>query len=171
MQTYHPEFLTATIFNWKHLLADDKMKEIVLSSFQWLSENKRCFINAFVIMPNHIHLIWKIADGVERKNAQGAFFSFTGHAFKKELTKNPERLKQYKVDDADRIYQFWQRNPLVKECFTEKFFLQKLDYIHQNPCQLKWNLTDIPENYDWSSASFYELQDERFPWLVHYGDK
>ena len=168
MQTYHPEFLTATILNWKHLLADDKMKEIIISSFQWLCKNKRCTINAFVIMPNHIHLIWKIADRIDRKNVQGAFFSFTGHAFKKELAKSPELLQEYQVNDADRDYQFWERNPLVKECFTERFFLQKLDYIHHNPCQPKWNLIDVPENYSWSSASFYETQDNRFSWLTHY---
>ena len=144
------------------------MKFIVVSSLQWLAENKRCNINAFVIMPNHIHIMWQIADGVARKNVQGAFFSFTGHAFKKELERNPLVLEQYKVDDADRTYQFWERNPLVKECFTENFFLQKLDYLHHNPCQPKWNLTDVPENYYWSSASFYELQDDRFSWSTHY---
>ena len=168
MQTYQPEFLTATILNWQHLLAKDHMKEIIVSSLQWLVANGRCTINAFVIMPNHIHLIWKIADGIDRTNVQGALFSFTGHAFKKELVKKPDLLKEYNVNDADRAYQFWERNPLVKECFTEKFFLQKLDYIHHNPCQLKWNLADLPENYYWSSASFYELQDNRFPWLTHY---
>jgi putative transposase len=168
LQTYHPEFITATILNWKQLLADDEMKAIIVSSLQWLSENKRCAINAFVIMPNHIHLIWKIADGVQRKNAQGAFFSFTAHAFKKRLMQTPAILEQYRVDDADREFQFWERNPLVKECFTEGFFMQKLDYIHENPCQPKWMLADLPEHYCWSSASFYELQDTRFSWLTHY---
>jgi putative transposase len=67
LQTYHPEFLTATILNWKHLLARDQMKTIVVDSLHWLVQNKRCTVNAFVIMPNHIHLLWKIADGFERK--------------------------------------------------------------------------------------------------------
>jgi REP element-mobilizing transposase RayT len=49
---------------------------------------KKCIINAFVIMPNHIHLIWKIPDGFERKNVQGALFSFTAHEFKKKIKRN-----------------------------------------------------------------------------------
>jgi putative transposase len=65
LQTYHPEFLTATILNWKHLLAHDQIKTIVVDSLQWLVQNKRCAVNAFVIMPNHIYLIYKIADGFE----------------------------------------------------------------------------------------------------------
>jgi hypothetical protein len=30
LQTYHPEFLTATILNWKHLLTRNQMKTIVV---------------------------------------------------------------------------------------------------------------------------------------------
>jgi putative transposase len=167
---YYPEFLTGTILNWKHLLAADKMKSVIIDSLQWLVQNKRCTVNAFVIMPNHIHLIWKIADGYGRSDVQGAFFSFTAHTFKKILKENPAELEQYKVQDADRNYQFWERNPLVKECYSQAFFLQKLDYIHHNPCQPKWKLAELPENYQWSSASFYELQDLRFPWLTHYNE-
>jgi putative transposase len=167
---YHPEFLTATILNWNHLLADDKMKMIVLTSLEWLVTNKKCEVNAFVIMPNHIHLLWKIADGFVRTDVQGAFFSFTAHAFKKELKLNNAELERYRVNDADRTYQFWERNPMLKECFTESFFQQKLEYIHYNPCQPHWNLAAIPEEYLWSSASYYELQDMRYSWLTHYKD-
>ncbi len=59
-QNYHTEFLTGTVFNWEHLLATDDFKNILLSSFQWLVKQKKCTINAFVRMPNHIHLLWKI---------------------------------------------------------------------------------------------------------------
>jgi putative transposase len=113
LQTYHPEFLTATILNWNHLLARDQMKTIVVDSLHWLVQNKRCTVHAFVIMPNHIHLIWKIADGFERKEVQGAFFSFTAHAFKKILKEQPKELELYRVEDAERNYQFWERNPLM----------------------------------------------------------
>lgn len=71
---------------------------------KWLVENKRCKIYAFVIMPNHIHLLWKIADEFERKEVQGALFSFTGHIFKKSLEKS--LLNHYLVNDTDREYQF-----------------------------------------------------------------
>ncbi len=113
---YHPEFLTATILNWNNLFEDDKMKMIVLNSLKWLVQQKRCEINAFVIMPNHIHLLWKIADGFTRTEVQGAFFSFTAHEFKKALRLNDGILNSYLVNDADRTYQFWERNPLIKEC-------------------------------------------------------
>ena len=54
-------------------------------------------------MPNHIHLLWKIADVFERELVQGAFLSFTAHAFKKYLKQNNVLLlEEYRVDAKDR---------------------------------------------------------------------
>ena len=55
-------------------------------------------------MPNHIHLLWKMADGYKREEVQGALFSFTGHAFKKLLKQKTGELNLYKVSDADREF-------------------------------------------------------------------
>lgn len=41
-----------------------------------------------------------------------------------------------------------------KECRTEKFIQQKLDYIHYNPCKGN-KLVDLPEQYEHSSAKYY----------------
>jgi hypothetical protein len=37
---YYTEFLTGTIYNWQHLLNNDKYKQIIIDSFQWLVTNK-----------------------------------------------------------------------------------------------------------------------------------
>ncbi|KAA9038535.1 transposase [Ginsengibacter hankyongi] len=171
LQTYHTEFLTGTIFNWEHLLVNDVLKNVIISSFEWLVQNKKCTINAFVIMPNHIHMLWKISDGFERKDVQGALFSFTAHEFKKHLKKKDAvHLQKYFVNSSDRDYQFWEREPMAKECWTEKFFRQKLNYIHFNPCQQHWNLAASPEEYKWSSARFYETGIKNFSWLSHFNE-
>jgi hypothetical protein len=44
----------------------------------------------------------------------------------------------------------------VKECYTNKFVYQKLDYIHRNPVSKKWQLVNDFADYPYSSASFYE---------------
>ena len=33
---YYPQFFTATILEWKHLLADDKHKDIIINSLKFL---------------------------------------------------------------------------------------------------------------------------------------
>jgi putative transposase len=40
-----------------------------------------------------------------------------------------------------------------QECRTEKFIIQKLNYIHNNPCAV--GLCAKPEDYRHSSAKFY----------------
>lgn len=52
IQTYYTEFLTGTFLNWNHLLKEDIYKQVIIDSFQWLAKEKKCIINAFVIMPN-----------------------------------------------------------------------------------------------------------------------
>jgi putative transposase len=167
--TYRPEFLTSTILHWHHLLADDKCKQIILESFAWLSANNRCRINGFVLMPNHVHLIWKINNGHHRLEVQGALLAYTAHAFQKYLKQiRSIQLTKCKVNEVDRKYQFWERDSRVKECWSQPFLLQKFNYMHTNPCHPKWKLARSPEDYPWSSAEFYQKGVSRFPWLIHY---
>ena len=51
-------FWTATIYKWLHLLEDDRSKHLIVSYIKKLSDEKLITAYAFVIMPNHIHLIW-----------------------------------------------------------------------------------------------------------------
>lgn len=41
-----------------------------------------------------------------------------------------------------------------KECRTEKFIQQKLDYVYFNPCKGN-KFTELPEDYLHSSAKYY----------------
>ncbi|MCW3114621.1 MAG: hypothetical protein JWR18_3017 [Segetibacter sp.] len=53
---FYPDYFTATILEWKHLLKEDKYKEIIISSLQFLVKENRLKVYAFCIMSNHIHL-------------------------------------------------------------------------------------------------------------------
>jgi hypothetical protein len=44
----------------------------------------------------------------------------------------------------------------AKAIYNEKFFNQKLNYIHLNPVSGKWKLVNDYTEYEHSSASFYE---------------
>ena len=52
-------FRTSVIKDWKHLLKNDEMKMIVIESFQWLVKHELVYIYGYVIMPNHIHVLWE----------------------------------------------------------------------------------------------------------------
>jgi putative transposase len=104
-----------------------------------------------------------------KESPAGSFAKFTAHEFKKYLQTNDiNELEKYRSSKEDRQYQFWKRDPLAIPLTSEKSFLQKLDYIHNNPVKEKWGLADLPENYRWSSANFYQIGIDEFEILSDY---
>jgi REP element-mobilizing transposase RayT len=165
--TEWPQFFTATIMNWKPLLATEKYKMIVVESLQYLVINKRIELNAFAIMDNHIHLIWQPLPGHTLTSIQLSFMKFTAQRIKFELAiDNPKLLEKCRVNKTDRKYQIWKRKPLSIELSSEKVFFQKLEYIHNNA--VKAGLCSFQEEYKYSSAMFYETGIDQFNILTHY---
>jgi putative transposase len=159
-------FWTATINKWQRLLTDDRYKDVVINSLEHLSNAGKIDVFAFVIMPNHTHLIWRINEPNGKESSQGSFLKFTAHEFKKMLRKeSPERLSMYEVDASNKLYEFWQRDPLAVHLFTQKVAYQKLDYIHNNPLAEHWKLATNPCDYKYSSASYYEVNEKHFSFL------
>jgi len=168
---YYPQFFTATILEWKPLLTEDKYKDIIVESLKFLYDNKRAVIYGFCIMPNHIHLIWHIAEGHKRENVQRDFLKYTAQMIKADVERNdPSLLESFRVNAKDREYQIWERNPLSIDIYSIKVMEQKLKYIHENPLQEKWDLCKWPEEYKYSSAYFYHTGKDEWGFLRHYLD-
>lgn len=126
-------------------------------------------INAFVIMSNHIHLIWQIQEGYEREAVQRNFLKFVSQTIQRDLEKNhPKVLERFYVNAKDRKYQFWERNPLSIDLWTKEVFIQKMEYIHNNPVAA--GLCGNAEEYKYSSAKFYESGEDEFGFLTHWMD-
>ncbi len=47
----------------------------------------------------------------------------------------------------------------------------KLDYMHYNPLQPQWQLSNEPADYKFFSAKFYETGEDEFKILTHFMDK
>ncbi|MCB9227116.1 MAG: transposase [Chitinophagales bacterium] len=162
-------FFTATAKDWKNLFEDDEIKIILLQSMEWLVTNKKVQIHAFVIMPNHVHILWTHLD--ETYDIGASFKSFTASMIRKYLVKhNKLKLNLYISTQNDREYQFWKRRSKTIEMQNRIIAAQKVDYIHKNPLQEKWKLAALPEDYQYSSASFYLQDKSRFGFLTRYED-
>ena len=163
------QFFTATNLWWKKLLQPDKYKQIIIDSLKFLVENKRVKVYGFVIMPNHIHIVWKIDENHKLENVKRDFLKYTAQLIKFDLMENhPQVLPHFEVNLKDRKYQFWERNPLSIDLYSRKVVSQKLNYIHTNPLQEKWELAKTPEEYWFSSVRFYETGVDDFGFLTHY---
>ncbi len=144
------------------------IKQVVVDSLEFLVKNKKVRVYGFVIMANHIHLIWRNLEMNGKEHPDESFLKFTAHQFKKHLKKSGAPLDQYHVDKTDRTYQFWQRSPLAVEITSKQMLEQKLNYVHLNPLQDHWNLVVDPNDYFYSSCSFYERNKSIFEWLTDY---
>jgi len=128
-------------------------------------------VYAFVIMPNHIHLIWQVHENNGKETSQASFLKFTAHTFKRLLRDEPETLSRYRVDASNKQYEFWQRDSLAIKLYSLSVAVQKLNYIHNNPLAAHWQLCNHPSDYPWSSADYYETgEDDRFGWLKNLFD-
>ncbi|HEY3404703.1 MAG TPA: transposase [Ohtaekwangia sp.] len=156
----YAEFITVTCHNWQHVLADNQVKDIIISSLSYLSKVHRVSVYAFVIMSNHFHVLWQVLGDHERSAVQRDLLKYTSQKILK-LMKDEESpvLADLLVKAKDRKYQLWQRNSLGIPLWSDKVVWQKLAYIHDNP--VKAGLCKRAEDYLYSSAGFYWNADKR----------
>lgn len=150
-------FWTATINSWQKLLAPDEFKDIIIESLKYLSDQNKIDVFGFVIMPNHIHLIWRINERNGKESTAASLLKFTAHQFKKMLLKSgkPDVLESYKVKADNKAYEFWKRDSLAIPLFRKEVAFQKLAYMHSNPLVDRWQLVISAEEYKYSSACYY----------------
>jgi REP element-mobilizing transposase RayT len=165
-------FFTATINKWQQLLSTEERKQIILNSLKFMCEENRISLYAFVIMPNHIHLVLSIQENETKKSIQHNLLKFTAQFLIKYLIheNQHDELKQYQTSLKDRIYNIWKRRPKWIHIDNTIILEQKIDYVHNNPLQEKWQLVSAPELYEWSSASFYICEDKRFSFITDFRD-
>ena len=165
-------FWTDTIKDWRHLLKPEKYKRIIIDQLQWLVSRKKIAVYGFVIMPNHLHLIWEMLEKNGKEMPHASFNKWTSSAFLKDLRQNhPQVLPYFTEQTTERSHRFWQRDPLAVLLDSKQKMEQKLDYLHLNPLHERWKLADAPENYRWSSAGYYLTGKDDFGILTDYRER
>jgi len=156
-------FITFTCYNWMPLIEITKAYDLVYNWFD-IMVKKGNEICGFTIMPNHIHVILYYAGGKQSLNTQiGNGKRFIAYAIVRRLISMGRsdllKILAHAVKSKDRSrgkkHEVWMDAFDVKECRTEKFLLQKLNYIHRNPCHQRWKLAQESHLYPHSSALFY----------------
>jgi len=164
-----PEFITVTGLNWKPVLSAKAHKEIIINSLRFLVKEGRVRVSCFVLMENHFHMIWQVMGDHKREDVQRDFLRITAQQILKNLRNvNSPLLDELLVGAKDRKYQVWERNSLSIELRNSSVFKQKLEYIHANP--VRAGFCKLPEEFEYSSAGFYELNQSAWDFLNHYED-
>ena len=171
-------FITFTCYNWLHLLEISNSYDLVYKWFDVMASNGHT-ITGYVIMPNHIHLLLYYAGGKQGLNTiVGNGKRFMAYDIVARLKEQREFGLLHKLSMAveikdrmrGKLHEVWEDSFDIKHCRTEKFIMQKLNYMHFNPCADRWKLVEKPYDYLHSSASFYELGIKQYPLLKDYRD-
>jgi REP element-mobilizing transposase RayT len=115
------------------VLENEALAGIVEEAF-WFGHEERYILNAYVVMPNHAHLLMKPLAGWSLSRILQGIKGYTAREINKGLSRRGA---------------FWQ-----DECFdhlvrNEADWVDKFDYIHNNPVGA--GLAERPENYPFSS--------------------
>jgi REP element-mobilizing transposase RayT len=114
MDLHKVYFWTSSIKDWKKVLSPDKYKLLIINNLTSLVNKGLITIYAYVIMPNHIHIVWQM-NGLNGKEMPHASFNkATAHLLVQDLKiGHPKVLDYFKVKESERRYRIWQRDPLA----------------------------------------------------------
>ena len=111
---------------------------------------------------NHIHCIISAKESYSLENIVASFKKFTTSQTKELLEKDNRKYISNLIESSyakkkNNSFQIWQRENYPEIIELEKFFLQKLNYIHNNPVVKCY----VSKSEDWlySSARNYLLND------------
>ena len=126
---------------------------------------------AYVIMPEHVHLI--VCPGAAPHRMADFLYtlkkSVTNRAISFVKRNSPAFLKRMEdvQPNGQSAYRFWQRGGGYDEnLFNPKKVWDKIDYIHLNP--VRRGLCEKPCDWIWSSARAYEAGEDS-PIRIDFG--
>jgi len=157
-------FITFTCTRWLPLINISNGYDLIYKWFDHLKSNGH-YINGYVIMPNHVHLLVSFKKSKQSINTIiGNGKRFIAYEIVKRLEKYGEhqllmelsKHVVYSRRSNNKKHNVWELSFDWKLCNSDEFITQKLNYIHMNPCNGKWNLCSGMDDYLHSSAKFYE---------------
>ncbi len=177
--TYSTYFITFTCVEWMPLFEITKCYDAVYNWFTVLIGKYNAAVVAYVIMPNHLHVVIHFQTAGFNLNSvisNGKRFMAYEIISRLEREGNIGLLQKLQALVSEREKKKGQLHKVFKDSFDAKaiittpFLLQKINYIHNNPVSRKWMLAKDFIEYEHSSASFYETQVVKHCKPLHYLD-
>ena len=147
-------FFTVVTFGRRPILIEriDDLRR----AFAIVMKDRPFIIDAHVIMPDHIHMIWTLPEGDADYPTQWRLIK---HYFSRMiLPPMDEQISLARVSKKER--QIWQRRYWEHVIRDDQDMTNHIEYIHYNP--VKHGVTKSPE--DWVFSSFQKfVKDGYYP--------
>jgi REP element-mobilizing transposase RayT len=167
-------FCTATCWDWLPLIEQTQLFDH-LYAWMALMHEKGCRMVGYVLMPNHLHIMIFVPDGLSINTILSNMKRFAAYEIITRLNGlDRNDLLVQLTDGVTRAvvprpkHRVWRTSSDIKPCYSPWFIQQKMNYIHGNPVRGKWRLAEDATLYPHSSAAFYvEGTEDRNVRLVH----
>ena len=141
-------FFTVVTFNRANILLHPENISLLRDSFRKVMASHPFLIDAFILMPDHLHCIWTLPEN-DRD------FSKRWRLIKSHFTRNCDnKYKQTPGESRKRKNEqaVWQRRFWEHLIRNENDFARHVEYLHYNP--VKHGLVKAPA--DWEYSSFHK---------------
>ena len=148
-------FITVVTKDRLPVFRTDKLKDLVCLAIDEARRSAGFLLFAYVIMIDHMHLL--ASRPSTTSNVLRVLKGITARRIIDHLKINnhSSSLAKLRHQPRDRNYKYslWQTEKNVLPIFSERMFMEKLNYTHQNPVQA--GLASHASEYKWSSARIW----------------
>jgi REP element-mobilizing transposase RayT len=157
-----PYFLTLTVVDWIDVFTRKSHKLTIIDSLDYCQREKGLVLFGYCLMPSHLHMIARAEKSFTLSEILRDFKKFTSKAIIKQIIDEPESRRDWMIQHFTKAevnlngvinYKFWQEGNHPEEITSNRFFDEKLEYIHNNPVEEL--IVERPEDYFFSSARNY----------------
>jgi putative transposase len=144
---------------------------ILIDQISYYLEKYHAKLLGYVLMPNHIHLINYFKEQNYLSDFMRGVKRYSSKLIANEIENyQPELISNISYKHRKQNKKIWNDRFHDEVIYTTKFLVQKLNYIHNNPCQPFWHLVEKPEDYKYSSALFYLTGEVGLLPVTHYSE-
>jgi putative transposase len=162
-------YITITTKNRLPVFRTDALKSVLCKAIDEARISGGFLLFAYVIMVDHLHVLTDKPKTIS--DALRVLKGLTARRVINYLKDNnyATSLAKLRHEERDHNYRYslWQTEKNVLPIFSEGMFMQKVNYIHQNPVRAE--LVNQATDYRWSSARIWKgtkCEDE--PLLVDF---
>ena len=156
-------FITMVSKDRLQVFQTDAIKTITCNAINEARRSHGFLLFAYVIMPDHMHLLTNQPD--KPSTLLRYIKGIVAHRVIEYLKEKDYKVSLEKLRHEEWVrnhrYSLWQQEKNVFSVINESVFMQKVNYIHQNP--VKAGFVERAIDYRWSSARFWrrcETDDE-----------
>ena len=148
-------YITIVTKNRLPVFQTDRLCDLLCQSLIEARESGGFLLFAYVIMLDHLHLlasrrsttsdVLRVLKGITSRRIID-YLKTNGHDSSLAKLQHEEQKRKHR-------YSLWQTEKNVLPVFSERMFVEKLNYIHRNP--VRAGLAECIDDYRWSSARIW----------------